>query len=440
MKRELTNYVVTPKIVLSGVETEITIKPLGPHAMFKDKKYFAVFVPMCMSREPDYDYDVIPVYKSDDGCVRVKYKFIGEQEYMLRLFREDTKLSEPKDIGQIRDKMVLSLSVFSLFEDLYARRPYKGDFHAHSSVSDGKECPEITAANFRKYGFDFFTLTDHGCYWPSVQCKTYYDPKPVDFKVFHGEEVHSPGNHVHIINFGGKYSVNELFQKDREPYDREVKQILDTITIPEGLDSTRAYAYAACLWVFRKIKEAEGLAIFAHPLWQPDAYHVPDVLTEALFRSGEFSAFELLNGCEFHSNNLQTAYYNDKRAQGITVPIVGATDAHGSELGDNWFNWLYTIVFSKGLEVEDIQEAVMSGFSSAVDQYPGNYARVHGSYRLTLYTRFLLEQYFPLHEELCFEEGRLMKAMFLGDSKAEELLKMLRGRTDALMKQYWGAE
>jgi predicted metal-dependent phosphoesterase TrpH len=334
--------------------------------------------------------------------------------------------------------MVICFSVYSLFEDLYARRPYKGDFHAHSNASDGKECPEINAANYRKNGYDFYSLTDHHRYWPSVQCKAYYDAKPVDFRVFHGEEVHSPGNHVHIINFGGRYSVNEIFEKDPEAYEREVRQIQDTVTYPEGFDHSRDFIYAACLWVFRKIREAGGLAIFAHPHWKVDTYNVSDNLSDALFRSGEFSAFELLGGQEISSNNLQTAFNNEKRAQGINVAIVGSSDSHGTEPENNWFNWFYTIVFSKELELEDIKEAVLSGYSSAVDKYPGEQARVHGSYRMTLYARFLLEEYFPLHEELCFEEGRLMKDMFLGDAKAEEMLKLMRGRTDALLKQYWG--
>jgi hypothetical protein len=438
MKRQLANYIVTPKIVLAGAETEITIKPLGTHAMFKEEKYQVMFIPMCAAREPEHDYDLVQVRKSDDGFLRVKYAFSGEQEYLLRLYNEDVKLSAGKDYWTNKDKMLNCFNVYSLFEDLYTRRPYKGDFHAHSNCSDGKECPEINAANYRKGGFDFYSLTDHHRYWPSVQCKAYYDAKPVDFRVFHGEEVHSPGNHVHIINCGGRYSVNEIYEKDREAYEREVKQIQDTVTYPEGFDHSRDFFYAACLWVFRKIREAGGLAILAHPHWNVDTYNVADNLTDAMFRSGEFDAFELVGGQSPVENNMQIAFYNDKCSNGIKLPIVGSSDSHGTEEGDPWFKWFYTVVFSKGLELEDIKEAVLSGYSSAVDKYPGSEARVHGSYRMSLYTRFLLNEYFPLHEELCFEEGRYMKAMFLGDSKAEELLTQVRGRADALLKQYWG--
>ena len=133
MKRELANYIVTPKIVPAGIETEITIKPLGPHAVFKKEKYQAMFVPVRMSREPDWDYDVIPVRVSDDGCLRIKYRFTGEQEYILRLFTEDADFVAHKGSGYHRDKMVLVLHLYSLFEDLYSRRPYKGDFRAHGS-------------------------------------------------------------------------------------------------------------------------------------------------------------------------------------------------------------------------------------------------------------------------------------------------------------------
>jgi hypothetical protein len=51
---------------------------------------------------------------------------------------------------------------------------------------------------------------------------------------------------------------------------------------------------------------------------------------------------------------------------------------------------------------------------------------------------FLLEEYFPLHDELCFEEGRLMKDFICGDSSAAEQLGRLQGRCGALMKKYWG--
>ena len=444
MKSVLANYVVTPKIVLSGNVSNILIKPQGEHAAFGLKEYIAQFVPMSASREPFYDYTTQNVAVGEDGCLRFSYLFTGEQEYKIRLF--DPADNEPD--AQSPDRVLkpgkekLDIRVYALHKDLYERRPYRGDFHTHSICSDGSEDPEITASNFRKSGFDFYALTDHRRYWPSIRCKEYYSTKPVDFKVIAGEEVHAPNNHVHIVNFGGCESINEMYEKDPERYDAEVREILAELNaaghkIADGLEDY-AYAYASCLWVFRKIKEAEGLSIFCHPHWMADAYHISDALTDTIFKGGGFDAFELLGGQEVYSNNLQTVYYYEKCAEGIKVPIVGVSDAHNTGDGAKWFNWTSTIVFAPDLELRSIIDSVKDFYSVAVETYPDEASRVHASFRLVKYAKFLLEEYFPVHDELCYEEGRLMKAMYLGDRDAEPLLAGMRGRCDRLMRQYWG--
>jgi len=428
MKTELANYCVSPKIIRSGVPTEVTIKPLGAHAAFAEDWYSIQMIPMTASREPAYDYDVQKVSVGDGGSLSFQYVFNGEQEYIIRLFK-------PTDVKFKPGKAFLNLHVYVLYGDLYERKPYRGDFHAHSCCSDGGEAPEITAANYRKKGFDFYALTDHHKYWPSIQCMDYYRDKPVDFITFPGEEVHSPGNFIHIVSFGGNTSVNEIFEKDPVKYDEEVREILRVLDLPE---EANGYAFAACLWVFRKIKETGGLSIFAHPHWMADAYHVPDALTDMIFKSREFDAFELLGGHENHSNNLQVAFYNDERAKGNTFPVVGSSDAHGTFDGAYWFTWSSTIVFSADLETISVKEAVKDMYAVAVESWPNEQIRVHGSYRMVSYARFLLDEYFPVHDELCFEEGRLMREMFLGGIKAHDILAMMKGRTDQLLDRYWG--
>ena len=46
----------------------------------------------------------------------------------------------------------------------------------------------------------------------------------------------------------------------------------------------------------------------------------------------------------------------------------------------------------------------------------------------------------PLHDELCFEEGRLMKAYACGDQEAGEELRRIGKRTDFLTEKYWAKE
>jgi len=427
MNRLIYYYDVTPRILPANMEAKVTIRPLGVRGFDPEASYTVEFLPFCESREPRYDYDKITV-RPEGGCLSFARAFPGEQEHIIRVFKPGTA-QKPRDAW-------LNFRVYSLAADLYARAPWRGDFHAHSTGSDGTEETEIVAANYRRAGFDFFCQTDHRRYGPSVKCAEYYADKPVDLHIMRGEEVHSPGNHVHIVNAGGTASVNEMFETDPDRYDREVRALLRELPIPEGVDR---WEYAASVWVFRNIRKVGGLAIFAHPHWMADVYHVPDKLTDALFESGEFDAFELLGGHEVHSNNLQTAYYFEAREKGWRYPAVGSSDAHCT-VGGDWFTWLSTLVFAEKNETASILDAVLEGYSVAVEHYPGEEFRVYGPYRLVKFARFLLAEYFPLHDDLCFEEGRLMRDMALGDADARETLARLKGRVLGLIKKYYGRD
>ena len=61
--------------------------------------------------------------------------------------------------------------------------------------------------------------------------------------------------------------------------------------------------------------------------------------------------------------------------------------------------------------------------------------------RLVRYATFLLQYFFPLHDELCFEEGRLMKQYATGtaDERAEalEALAHINGRMKKQREKYF---
>ena len=77
-------------------------------------------------------------------------------------------------------------------------------------------------------------LTDHRQYAPSLEAEQAYARIPIDLRIYPGEEVHPPDNPVHIINFGGSFSVNDLFE-DRDRYQAEVDQIDQQLgTLPAG--------------------------------------------------------------------------------------------------------------------------------------------------------------------------------------------------------------
>jgi predicted metal-dependent phosphoesterase TrpH len=426
MKTELHDYDIFPKVVLEGKETTVTIQSLGRHKNFKQGETYRIY-PLPMNQ-------VYSDFKSESPYVDVlaettklsfSFLFAEEQPYNIVIFDN-------------HGSTVVDLRMYCLKEDLYRLTPLKGDLHVHSFRSDGKESPEIVAANYRKAGFDFMTITDHELMYPSLEAIDCYKDADIDLLIVPGEEVHTPKNEVHIVNFGGSISVNELFQQNMEQYLSEVKLIEQNVEKIEGIDM---YQYASSIWAFNKIRENGGLAIFPHPNWIYEyCYHIPTRLTLALFEHGVFDAFELIGGQSLHENTMQINLYNELRTKGISVPIVGSSDSHGT-VNSEWFQIGKTVVLAEENSKDAIISAIKDYKSAALEQYASNgevRPRVYGPYRITSYVEFLLNDYFPLHDELCFEEGRLMKDYVNGVEGSKEALTLLYGRTQKMINKYFG--
>ena len=95
-----------------------------------------------------------------------------------------------------------------------------------------------------------------------------------------------------------------------------------------------------------------------------------------------------------------------------------------------------TIVFAKENTRDEIVSAVKNFYNAAVQDI-GEHLEVLGDLRMMKYAWFLLTNYFPLHDELCFEEGRLMKEYACGDAEAGDELRRISGRTQKLREKYF---
>lgn len=128
-------------------------------------------------------------------------------------------------------------------------RFYKGNFHTHSTRSDGTRDPDDVIDQYRSRGYDFLSLTDH--FLPSA-----YFNKPVDefitvtdttslasdgFLTIPGAELHAPalttGDRWHFVAVGLPLDFAPL-----EPSER-------------GID------------IARRAHEAGAYVAFAHPAW-----------------------------------------------------------------------------------------------------------------------------------------------------------------------------
>ncbi|MBQ8508970.1 MAG: hypothetical protein IJ493_03590 [Clostridia bacterium] len=416
MKNELYHYMAVPSIYRVGVPTEITVLAVDARYTFTDDGIYTVAMMPLRENQIRFDMGAVTVKAAvREGKLVFTYTFPREQEYFLRVFLNGDRLFQ--------------ISVYALEDDLYERRPLKGDTHVHSCRSDGQDTPAVVAANYRAAGFDFMALTDHHRYEPSVEAIEAYRDVKLGMTQLRGEEVHSPETYLHIVNFGGSFSVNKLFQDDKDMFYREVGYINRTEPIP-FTDERSRFVYASALWCARMIRRGGGIAIFPHPYWISNMFNVPDDMTRALLMNDVFDAFELIGGQSAHENNFQTQRYYElreeyleKRGKRLSIPLLGASDSHGT-INRPWFNRKYSVVFAKSRSEADIVSAIREGQCCAVEVYEdsSNYT-VHGTYRLSSYARFLCENYFPRTEKFCATEGELMREYTLGYDVRELLAK-----------------
>lgn len=416
---------LAPKVVPSDGEVAITLAPReGEPGLEPGREYEVRLFAMEGASGVEASPPRVLTARPEGGVLRFRAAFSGEQEHEIVV---------PGAEGQ---PPLAVRNLYSLAPDLFALRPFKGDLHIHSTGSDGLDAPAEIPALCRRLGLDFMALTDHRNYATSLEAIRAYEGVNVDLVMYPGEEVHPPDSMVHCVNFGGSCSVQE--QVDAPTWREEVAAM--AATLPEPPDGVSSYVYAGTHLTLQRIREAGGIAIFAHPYWKfRSQYNVPEALTARLFAEQPFDAYELLGGfflTETESNALQVARYYEEAAQGRRLPIVGSCDGHGFSRGLH--GWYYTVVLAASAALEDLRAAILALNSVAVEALPGMpAARNYGPFRLVKYVSFLMREVFPAHDELCREEGEWMAAYLRGESSAAESLAGASGRTARLYQELW---
>ncbi len=434
MNKGLYFYSIMPGVVEVGKKTKVTISPKDTGRRFSsDIKYRLLILPSTRNMRGVTKVPERTIYlNGENGCLSFEFLYDKEEEYFISIF-----------VGDEKEKIV-QLSVYAVDSDLYNLRPLKGDQHCHSCPTDtsllrkkdGSDTPPMIPAYYREAGYDYMALTDHERFFGSVEMNKFYADVKLGIKMNLGEEVHAPKNYVHIVNFGGEYSVNEIYQNDPERFEREVQEIMDT----EEINYFDKELYAINIWVARNIQKANGLAVFCHPHWNPYVYNVSDEMTKQFMTDGLFDAYEVVGASTFAQNNLKLALYNSLKDEGIKMPpMVGSSDCHQFTNPASAFDKRYTVTYAKDNTTKSIIEAIKDYKATPVE-WVGDQYIVHGSYRLVSYTRYLMEWYFPLTRMICEEEGRLMKQYVLGDENAKEELNKRADDTLKFWNKFSGRE
>lgn len=448
MKPELYNYDIYPKVFPVGEPTEITVKGLGEHSKFTGE--YLVTVHRIDSGSPNQkfsswnhtDYPLTAV----DGKLTFTFTADTECEHFVRIFKDG--------------KRIVQLCLYALADDLARRLPFRGDLHMHTCRSDGREDPATVCANYRKLGYDFIVVTDHHRYYPSLEAIRCYKDVDIALNILPGEEVHLPMTDVHIVNAGGTFSVNGLFESSAnyretdgslegrsldgkapdlvpmEEYEAQIQEIMDSDACADCPANVDKRWYAVCVWAFEKIREAGGLGVFAHPYWIADMWHVHEPFTYYMLAKHPFDAFEVLGGENYYEQNgFQTAIYYEEYGKGRVHPIVGSTDSHGSTEHNRNADICSTIVFAHENERADLVQSIKDKYSVAVDSISKEY-RLVGEFRYQKYASFLMENWYPVHDRMAAVDGEILRQYYVGDADASEVA-LMKKKSDALFAKYF---
>jgi len=448
MKSELYYYDIYPKVFPVGRDVEITVKSLGAKFDFSGEyKIVVQRVAGGSTWQHSSADNHTDIFCTADESAEIHFTYTAalEGEYRVRIYQGDN--------------LVVQLGVYAPDHDLATRYPLRGDLHIHTYRSDGGEAPAFVCANYRKKGYDFIVVTDHHRYYPSLEAIDAFSGLEIPLCILPGEEVHLPSNDVHIVNAGGLFSVNGLLKESinyadtngdpekrrfdksvplpdlitNEQYYQEIAEIEKSLgELPDGVDGKW---YASSVWAFDKIREAGGLAIFAHPYWLVDMWHLQEPFTRYMMKNHPFDAFEVLGGENYYmQNGIQTALYYDEYREGRVHPIVGSTDSHGCTEHNINSAICSTIVFAEKNERETILQAIRDKYSIAVDTISAEY-RLVGEYRLQKYACFLMENYFPIHDRQAALDGEML-IQYVGGNATKDEVEAVSARADKLLKKY----
>lgn len=416
-------YDIYPQVFRVNTETLITIASLDEHCRFREGAAYSVTVIPMNHITADNDNKDYPIHNVIAADGRLQFSLCSKEEQPYTLVVQDG------------ENTLCTPGIYAVDDDLCGLLPFKGNMHAHSFRSDGVESPAMVAANYRKAGFDFLAITDHALYEPSLEALRAFEKLDMDFKLFPGEEIHTPHNKIHILSFAATDSVNQFYRDYPDRYESEVRSLMQELSLS---DSQEDFEYAASLWAFRKIREFDGMAILAHPNWIIDgAYNIPPDLYRRFLQDQPFDALELINGGDTpYENAQQLAIWHDACCRGCNVPVIGNDDSHGTVNGA-WFNIGITYVLSPSGRKEDLITSMKKGLCIAVERYHNEAPHYYGNSRLISLFSFLDEAYFPLHDELCRQEGYFLNAYIQDDPIGEKGMELLKGRVEALRKKYF---
>ncbi len=194
-----------------------------------------------------------------------------------------------------------------MFTDITGKRRLKVGLHTHTTLSDGRKSPEEMAAIYKAAGYDAVAITDHWKYHPGGEIDGLTILSGCEYNVCGMDSTSGIVETYHIVGVG----------MTREPLIPDAY-----MTVPGNVTDGRIRDMVRIL--VRAIREADGLAILAHPAWSVNT-------PEQIRACGDFDGTEIYNSTSDWGMNDRpySGIIVDQLATGgYYLPLLATDDTH----------------------------------------------------------------------------------------------------------------
>lgn len=251
----------------------------------------------------------------------------------------------------------MSVSLKTIFNP----RPgwYKGDFHAHTTCSDGAFSPKGLRELATEHGLDFLAITDHN----DVRAYDDFDGT-LNRMVLPGVEVTLREGHYNVFGFEGNTAkAQEFFQS--------------VIDLPPEIKYTLSREHAEIAALLKRIREAGLLIDIAHPLlwpWEWRDSQTPLAWVDCVELVNDPTYIGPPNATpnpksyksNFEANPATLRMWSDWLNAGFRIIAVGGTDFHSLQPSDDRnrlsrLNLPFTFVYAYELSGLAVLDGVRKG-------------------------------------------------------------------------------
>lgn len=455
LANSLSAFELKTRVYPAGCETTLRIKAVSPWA----QAWLKVATDMKKMGQDRFqkgkEWPLVGYYREDrrysDGEAYITHTYPEPLDFQLEgdEIVLDVKLPAanvhaivfsklPAKSGKFRDFRYVKL--LTLEPEMFKYRPFKGNVHQHSMVSDGKLAPKEHVGYARIAGFDFIGVSDHYEYKQNESVLAFAGESQSGLTVYPAEEMHTPGSVLHSLSIGATRSHS--VRKRSDEWNKTVQPVLDELMKKyPGLSIHEVRPWAETLILARRAKADGALVVYCHPAWRP-RYYINNTfaMIDFVIRSKEFHAVEIINGSmanRSRRDNLDAwAIYHEICIEtGTRIPVISSSDSHN--VSTPAYRRTYTLMFAPDCTFPSFKSAVLEGRTVAsydLDDGTAQPQPLHlGASCYVRYANFLDEAgYWEKHDEIARKQGELIRKYEAGDQTVKAEIAKLA----AELKQY----